>query len=139
MRRDARTPQEVLEEMMDDQPGSQCAGVDGSCDDRLVLVGEVKRLRAQLDAQQILIERQSLDAEDAVRYIEELEQERDDLRLGDMEKIFRYPIFATFPGDESGVRRALTEGKPLADAIGEAGRAGAIWTSGSGSCTRRTS
>jgi len=81
MRRDARTPQEVLEEMMDDQPGSQCAGVDGSCDDRLVLVGEVKRLRAQLDAQQILIERQSLDAEDAVRYIEELEQERDDLRL----------------------------------------------------------
>jgi pilus assembly protein CpaE len=61
-----------------------------------------------------LVEEMGL-AKDKVRVLVNRLNKRDDLSLGDMEKIFRYPIFATFPGDEPGVRRALTEGKPLAD------------------------
>lgn len=40
---------------------------------------------------------------------------REELTLGDMEKIFRFPIHATFPSDYPNVRRALTEGKPVED------------------------
>jgi pilus assembly protein CpaE len=38
---------------------------------------------------------------------------REELTLSDMEKIFRFPIHATFPNDYQNVRRALTEGKPV--------------------------
>ncbi len=38
---------------------------------------------------------------------------REELSLGDMEKIFRFPIHATFPSDSQVVRRALTDGKPV--------------------------
>lgn len=40
---------------------------------------------------------------------------REELTLADMEKIFRFPIHATFPSDYPNVRRALTEGKPVED------------------------
>jgi pilus assembly protein CpaE len=40
---------------------------------------------------------------------------REELTLGDMEKIFRFPIHATFPNDYANVRRALTEGRPVED------------------------
>ncbi len=39
----------------------------------------------------------------------------EELSPADMEKIFRFPIFMTFPNDYGSVRRALTEGKPIAD------------------------
>ncbi|MBI3695095.1 MAG: AAA family ATPase [Acidobacteria bacterium] len=42
-------------------------------------------------------------------------ERREELSLSDMEKIFRFPIYATFPNDSASVRRSLTEGKPVAE------------------------
>ncbi|HYM13325.1 MAG TPA: AAA family ATPase [Bryobacterales bacterium] len=40
-------------------------------------------------------------------------RKREELSTADMEKIFRSPIYATFPEDYASVRRSLTEGKPV--------------------------
>lgn len=48
-----------------------------------------------------------------VRVLVNRVQKREELTLGDMEKIFRFPIHATFPNDYPSVRRALTEGNPV--------------------------
>lgn len=40
---------------------------------------------------------------------------REELSLSDMEKIFRFPVHATFPNDYPAMRHALTEGRPVAD------------------------
>ncbi len=40
---------------------------------------------------------------------------REELSPEDMEKIFRFPVLASFPSDAAAVRRALTEGKPVED------------------------
>lgn len=50
-----------------------------------------------------------------VRVVVNRFHKRDDLTLADMEKIFRSPIYATFPDDHQSVRRSLTEGKPVPD------------------------
>ena len=38
-----------------------------------------------------------------------------ELSTSDMEKIFRFPVHTVFPNDYNSVRRALTEGRPVAD------------------------
>jgi pilus assembly protein CpaE len=48
-----------------------------------------------------------------VRVVVNRFHKREDLTLADMEKIFRFPVYATFPNDYSSVRRSLTEGKPI--------------------------
>jgi len=47
---------------------------------------------------------------------------QEELSLKDMEKIFRYTIYATFPNDYPSVRRSLTEGKPVSESC-ELGKA----------------
>jgi len=48
-----------------------------------------------------------------VRVVLNALHKREELSLSDIEKIFRVPIYATFPHDSSCVRRALTEGRPV--------------------------
>jgi len=48
-----------------------------------------------------------------VRVVVNRLNKREELSVGDMEKIFRFPIHATFPSDSGSVRRALTEGRPV--------------------------
>ena len=48
-----------------------------------------------------------------VRVVVNRLHKREELDLRDMEKIFRFPVFATFPNDYSNVRRSLTDGKPV--------------------------
>ena len=64
---------------------------------------------------------------------------REELTLSDMEKIFRFPISATFPSDAAAVRRSLTEGKPLAESsdLGIACRKFAQGLSGPGKNSRQ--
>jgi pilus assembly protein CpaE len=52
---------------------------------------------------------------DQVRVAVNRLNKREDLSLSDMEKIFRYPVFATFASDSHAMRRALTEGNPVAE------------------------
>jgi pilus assembly protein CpaE len=40
---------------------------------------------------------------------------QEELSKADMEKIFRFPVFSTFPNDYPSVRRSLTEGRPVAE------------------------
>lgn len=52
-------------------------------------------------------------AKEQVRVVVNQFRKRDELSLADMEKIFRSPVYATFPQDHNSVRRSLTEGKPV--------------------------
>jgi len=50
---------------------------------------------------------------DQIRVLVNRLERRSELAPADMQKIFRFPIYATFPKDSAGVRRSLTEGKPV--------------------------
>ncbi len=50
---------------------------------------------------------------DQIRVLVNRLKRRGELTPTDMEKIFRFPIYATFPKDSAGVRRSLTEARPV--------------------------
>lgn len=50
-----------------------------------------------------------------VRVLVNRVHKQEELSPSDMEKIFRFPIYSTFPNDYPSMRRALTEGKPVTE------------------------